>query len=436
MVKSLHIGQRGIGAIGLSLGITFVIGLSFGAIKLSNNVLIRRVSTQLNGMEASYAGEIVAFSTYETHRESPPVDTNAANELSEDFTAKGDSVLDRSGRASIVRTVAVEAGFVSFCSKIVFKGDNKTYERCLAKYPEPVLALTAASASIPAGSSTTLSWTTEHARSCHLENLSGGQCLSDSSRCGDFVGTNQATIPLASTTIFRLYCTGFGGSSSAEVTVNVGATVPQPPPSATLTLSPPSVVVNSATQLSWTSTNAQGCQLTNLTGGACLADASKCDDLSGSNESSIVLTTNTSFRLTCWGPGGLIHVNRTATVFAAPPPAPACEPIPFNNMFGPGYNIAVIQRDCAAGLGLDQLVPDGEDVHFDDASAAEICRCKGYARVVSKSSGQYVSPADNKVAYFQSGAWSIVSAHDPFDFENRRTYIDQISCDTPIVPCP
>lgn len=79
----------------------------------------------------------------------------------------------------------------------------------------PTVALTASPASVPAGTTTTLSWTTTNATSC---TASGGTFTGSQA-----TGSGSLAVVVAATTTYTLMCTGGGGSVSQSATVTATA---------------------------------------------------------------------------------------------------------------------------------------------------------------------------------------------------------------------
>ena len=170
--------------------------------------------------------------------------------------------------------------------------------------PAPATTLNVQNQTVNAGSATTLNWSSVNADQCQADGAWTGPRPTSGS---------ESTGALNSTQTFTLTCSGSGGSDTASVTVTVDA----PPPSTpipTVTLSAADALIDSgaSTMLSWSSTDATGCEASN--------------GWSGSRQTSGgqtvgPLTTNTTFTLTCTGAGGSASASATVQVNAAPQPA-------------------------------------------------------------------------------------------------------------------
>ncbi len=150
----------------------------------------------------------------------------------------------------------------------------------------PTATLAANPVSIAPGGTTTLTWNSTNATACMASGAwTGAQAAS---------GT-YTSAALTVSTVFSLVCSGAGGNSdtvSADVTI---ATAPSAP-TATLSATPTTVAPGATTTLTWSSTNANSCSLSDGTTQSVVAD-------SGSNASA-ALTATTTFTLTCSGAGG------------------------------------------------------------------------------------------------------------------------------------
>jgi hypothetical protein len=161
----------------------------------------------------------------------------------------------------------------------------------------PTATLTANPTVVAPGGTSTLTWSSTNATACAA---SGGWSSALPA------GGSQSTGALTATTSYSLICTGPGGSSAAAAAT---VTVPAEP-TATLTASPILVALGGASTLTWSSTDATACAATGGWSGALPVSGSR---------STGALTVNTSYSLTCTGPGGTsATVAATVTVPAAP----------------------------------------------------------------------------------------------------------------------
>jgi len=156
----------------------------------------------------------------------------------------------------------------------------------------PIVTLTASPASIAAGGSATLTWSSTNATSC---TASGGWT-------GTEATSGSLSVSPVSTTTYKLTCTGAGGTSSlATATVTVSAA---PAPTVTLSASPTAITSCSSSTLTWSSTNATSCT---ASGGWTGTEAT-------SGTESVDPTNTTAYTLACTGSGGSASATATVTV--------------------------------------------------------------------------------------------------------------------------
>ncbi len=165
----------------------------------------------------------------------------------------------------------------------------------------PTATLGASVVAVAAGGNAMLTWSSSNATTCTGSGgWSGAQAPSGSVSTG----------ALTNNTTFSLTCSGAGGTSSpASVTVNVVPTV-------TLLSSPVSVASGGTSVLTWSSLNATACNASGAWSGT--------KSPSGT-ETTAALTANSTYSLTCTGPGGAsapanvaVNVVPTATLAANP----------------------------------------------------------------------------------------------------------------------
>ncbi len=167
-----------------------------------------------------------------------------------------------------------------------------TSAACVAG-PTPTVTLSASSASITSGSSSTLTWSSTNATSCTASGAwSGTQATS---------GT-QAVSP-TSTSTYTLSCTGASGSASGSTTVSVSAPTASAP-TLSLSASPTSVTSGGSATISWSATNARSCTASGGWSGT--------NGTSGSQ--SVTPSTTKTYTLDCTGEGGTVSKSVTVTV--------------------------------------------------------------------------------------------------------------------------
>ena len=185
---------------------------------------------------------------------------------------------------------------LSACSKT---SDGGASTPATPPAPAATVTLAANPSSITLGASTTLSWSTTNAFACTASGgWSGNKATS---------GSEAQTPSAAGTVTYTLTCAGNGGGGNASASVTVTA---QPAPTVTLSAAPTSVVIGSASTLTWSSTNATACTATDGWTGTRAT--------SGTQAVTPASLGATGYTLTCTGPGG--SAAATATVTATPPP--------------------------------------------------------------------------------------------------------------------
>ena len=177
-------------------------------------------------------------------------------------------------------------------------GDGQAGSSASSSAPAPTLALIASPTSVASGSASTLTWSSANATNCTASgDWSGSQIVNGSTSTG----------PLTANASYTLACTGAGGS----VTQNVNVTID--PPTLTLVASPTTVVSGGSSTLTWSSINATNC----LASGAWSGNKATSGTVSTGS-----LTSNSTFTLTCSGPGGNASPRSATVTVSAPPPAP------------------------------------------------------------------------------------------------------------------
>lgn len=166
--------------------------------------------------------------------------------------------------------------------------------------PLPTATLKASSTTVNAGGSATLTWSSTNATSCTASGAWSGTVAASGS---------ASTGALTATSTFSLTCAGPGGTSSAAaVTVNVTAPV-NVVPSATLSVYPSVIAPGGSSTLTWSSSNATSCAASGGWTGALGT---------GGTQNTGAVSANTTYSLTCSGPGGSsAPVSTTLTVSSA-----------------------------------------------------------------------------------------------------------------------
>ena len=166
--------------------------------------------------------------------------------------------------------------------------------------PAPTVTLTVSDATVEAGDSVELEWSSENANNC---TASGDWA-------GDRATSGMETMgPLDASESYTLMCSGDGGTATASVAVAVSE--PAPAPTVELSSSASSIDEGGTAMLNWSSSNATGCNADGAWSGS--------KAMAGS-ERTAALTTTSTFSLTCVGAGGSATDSVTVTVIPTPPP--------------------------------------------------------------------------------------------------------------------
>ena len=161
----------------------------------------------------------------------------------------------------------------------------------------PEVALQANPSSVSSGGSSTLTWSATNATACSASGAWSGSKNPSGS---------QSTGPITANALYSLTCMGLGGSASQSATVSVTP----PAPTVTISASPSTVASGSAATLSWSSTNATACTASGGWAGN--------EPVNGSRSTG-ALTANTTYTLTCTGPGGNAAQSTTVSVKSPKP---------------------------------------------------------------------------------------------------------------------
>jgi len=162
----------------------------------------------------------------------------------------------------------------------------------------PTISLSASPTTVTMNGSTTINWSSRRASDCTASgDWSGSKATSGSQTIG----------ALKADSTFTLSCSGAGGSINESISITVAASAT---PSVTLSASPSSLPYNGSTTLSWASANSSGCTASGNWSGNKAASGS---------QAIVALTANSSFNLSCSGPGGDASDSISITV-AAPLP--------------------------------------------------------------------------------------------------------------------
>ena len=173
----------------------------------------------------------------------------------------------------------------------------------------PTATLRAAPASVTAGQSVTLTWSTSNARSATISNNVGN----DVGAVTPVAGGSKTVRPTATTT-YTLTAAGAAGTTPATASVTVAVAVLQPTAQLRVFPSPPRSIVSgreSAT-LTWSTSNAQSVTINNGVGA-----------VAASGSMAVSPTATTIYTLTAAGAAGTTPATASVTVKVTNPPSNA-----------------------------------------------------------------------------------------------------------------
>ncbi len=183
-------------------------------------------------------------------------------------------------------------------------------------------SFTASPATIQAGHSATLAWSTSGASTCTATGGTGSDGWSGSQPTSS-AGTSTGVINTAGSYTYTLNCSGAGGASGpSSVIVNVNST---PPPAASITslrASPTSLVAGQSTSIAWSTTSATACTASGGSGADNWSGAVGVSS-TGMMVGPINTVGNFMYTLTCTGPGGSSSPESVTVDVASAPPAPS-----------------------------------------------------------------------------------------------------------------
>jgi len=174
-------------------------------------------------------------------------------------------------------------------------GSTAVSSAVVAVGPGPTGTFTASPASILAGDSSTLSWTSANATGASIDNGIGTVAVPNGS----------VSVSPGGTTNYTLTLTGFAGS-----TANLPASVSvSPRPTGSLSANPTSILAGNSSTLSWTSANASSASIDNGVGNVAVPSGSAA--VSPNTTTTYTLTANGALGSTATSPA-------TVTVYARP----------------------------------------------------------------------------------------------------------------------
>ncbi len=152
----------------------------------------------------------------------------------------------------------------------------------------PTAVFTAAPATVITGNPATLTWSTTNATTVTIDQ-----------GIGTVAASGSTTVKPSTTTQYTLTATGANGTTTAVATVTVQSNAP----TATITVSPATIVAGNSATLTWTTTNATTVSIDQGIG-----------IVSASGSTVVMPTVTTQYTLTATGTGGSVTAATTLTV--------------------------------------------------------------------------------------------------------------------------
>ena len=166
--------------------------------------------------------------------------------------------------------------------------------------PAPTSSLSVTPGSITKGGTATLNWSSQNAKNCDI-----------TPGIGPVNTQGSMTVTPSADTAYTLSCNGPGGTSSSSANITVAAP-PPPAPTSSITITPSSVTKGESATLNWNSQNATDCDIQPGIG-----------PVKPQGSMTMKPAADTTYTLTCSGPGGKT-VSATNITVAVPPPEMLC----------------------------------------------------------------------------------------------------------------
>jgi hypothetical protein len=196
-------------------------------------------------------------------------------------------------------TVGPTPGTYTYTLSCTGPDGTATASATLTVIPLPQITLTFSPASIPVDTTATLMWTSLYTTSCVAsDSWSGTEPTIGSQTIGPYP---------AGLYLFQLTCSGPGGSTSDEQGIHVFVL-----PTATIAISPTSVLSGTPISITWSSTNANACQTSGAWSGILFPS-------SGTESVASAAPGAYTYGITCTGPyGGTVSESAEVTVYGQP----------------------------------------------------------------------------------------------------------------------
>ena len=282
----------------------------------------------------------------------------------------------------------------------------------------PTLSIGVAPSNVAFGGSTTLTWESTDANSCQAFGAwSGAQATSGSRTFSNLQQDSE----------YVLVCTGAGGSTTQSATVTVDAA---PAPTVTIMAEPETVDFEGTSTISWTTSNAEGCE----------AFGSWSGDRGTSGVEEVgPLTADANYILLCEGQGG--STVRSVQVAVTTPPAPqiTLTVTPDEVVFGGSVDVSWsvnFATSCTASGGWDGDVGTQGTATFGplNATTSYTLVCAGPGGNASRSASVQVGrTADLPLQTFENDAlglpspgWFQTAADFALSFESPNFVVDEV----------
>ena len=253
--------------------------------------------------------------------------------------------------------------------------------------PPTVDSFTAAPATITAGETTTLSWTTTGATDVSIDNGVGVVAVDGS-----------VTVTPTATTTYTLTATGAGGTATSSATVTVN---PAPPTVDSFTAAPTTITAGETTTLSWTTSGATGASIDNDVGAVAV-----------DGNVTVSPTATTTYTLTATGAGGTATSSATVTVNPAPPTVDSFTAAATTITAGETTTLSWTTSG-ATGVSIDNdvgaVAVDGNVTVSPTATTIYTLTATGAGGTATSSATVTVNPAPPTVDSFTAAATTITA---------------------------
>lgn len=232
--------------------------------------------------------------------------------------------------------------------------------------PPPTVTLSIVPNTILVGETATMSWTSQNAVVCYINHGIGSVPLN-----GSISGSP------AETTTYTITAYGLGGATSTSATITVNHE-----PTATLEVSPTTILAGQSATLTWTSTYADTCSIDQGVG-----------SVATNGSVSVSPTETTTYTITATGGGGAASASATVTVEPNP-----VEPQP-EGSFGQQYEDLVpadathAEYEPARFAVITGLVHDASDNPIQDVSVTVLDHAD-YGTAHTDAEGRFAIPVE------------------------------------------